>query len=389
MPHRGNPVDKEKECAIAAGYRCCPEPGKRRPSRQSSHLQRSNQLDKVNQPRHFLFALPAASAAASARAAEAPSPMDYLRTFGPAADPATRLNWGLLTISICVCAIIAILVLLATFRRRPPAAERGDGRVPLGPNGGGMSWIYVGVGISIAVLFASAIWTVVTLSAVAAPARPAALTIEVTGHRWWWEVKYPGDTPAQTLVTANEIHIPVGEPVLLKLDSADVIHSFWVPKLAGKTDLIPGQVNHAWLQADKAGDYRGQCAEYCGAQHAHMALHVIAEDRDRFDAWRRQQMREASGAQRGAALQGGEVFMVRCSVCHTVRGTIAAGTLGPDLTHLMSRGMIASGTLPNNTGNLNGWVANAQELKPGSLMPRMDLSPQDLHAVVTYLQTLQ
>jgi len=239
-------------------------------------------------------------------------------------------------------------------------------------------------------LLVCAVWNATTLSAVAAPHKPATLTIEVTAHQWWWELKYPGESPAQVMVTANEIHIPVGEPVRLKLDSDDVIHSFWIPQLAGKTDVIPGQTNYAWLQADAAGRYRGQCGEYCGMQHAHMALYVVAEDRNHFDAWRKQQSSDAPSPGSSQAAQGSAVFQTHCAVCHTVRGAGGtAGILGPDLTHLMGRATIASGLLENNTGNLHGWIANPQGLKPGTRMPQMDLSPADLHAAVAYLQTLQ
>jgi cytochrome c oxidase subunit 2 len=321
--------------------------------------------------------------------ARAATPMSYLHTFGPAADSVTRLDWGLLTISIVVTVLIGGLVLWAALRKRPPLPLDRDGRLAVGPARGGMPWIYIGVGISTIVLLACAIWTVLVLSAVAAPSGKQMMTIDVTGHQWWWEVHYTGSDPTQSLVTANEIHIPVGQPVRLKLDSADVIHSFWVPQLAGKTDMIPGQTNYAWIQADRPGDYRGQCGEYCGAQHAHMALHVIADEPNVFEAWRRKQMETSAPPQAPDAQRGMQVFTANCGVCHTVRGADTHGILGPDLTHLMSRSTIASGTLANNTGYLTGWVADPQALKPGSRMPSVGLAPQDLHAVVSYLQTLK
>lgn len=335
-----------------------------------------------------LLWLPAASAVA-----RADWPMAYLVTHGPAADPATRLNWGLMTISFLVTGVIAALVLVASLRRRPPAQSSEHGLPPPMPDTGGASWIYIGTGITVVVLLGTTIWTIMTLSAVAAPHRPPALTLDVTGHQWWWEVRYRGADKTDVMVTANEIHIPVGEPVHIRLESGDVIHSFWVPKLGGKTDLIPGQTNFTWLQADKPGTYRGQCAEFCGSQHAHMALYVVAQEKPAFDAWLASQKAEAAAPQSPQAISGHEVFMARCSVCHTVRGDSAgagaAGRLGPDLTHLMSRSTIAAGRLPNNTGSLHGWVANAQAIKPGTRMPRMDLSPEDLHAVVAYLETLK
>jgi cytochrome c oxidase subunit II len=319
--------------------------------------------------------------------ARADTPLSYMRTFGPAADPVTRLNYGLLTISVTVVLLIGLLVLWGSLRKRSPPPD-ADGRLPVGPARGGMAWIYIGVGISTLVLLGSAVWTLLTLSAVAAPQNASGVDVDVIAHQWWWEVRYTGAGPSQTVVTANEIHIPVGKPVRLKLTSDDVIHSFWVPRLAGKTDVIPGQTNYAWLQADRPGDYLGECGEYCGAQHAHMALHVIADNPAAFDAWRRRQLGEGAQPQTPQAVRGMQVFMDRCSKCHAVRGTRADGRHGPDLTHLMSRGTIAAGMLPNTIGSLSGWVADAQAIKPGACMPTLDLSPEDLHAVVDYLETL-
>ncbi|NEX61009.1 cytochrome c oxidase subunit II [Noviherbaspirillum sp. 17J57-3] len=323
-------------------------------------------------------------------------PMHYLQTFGPAGDPVTRLTWGLLALSLLVCAVIGGLVLLGVFRRRPPLAPLPDGRQPLVKGGHGMRWIAIGTGISGIALFASAVWTIMVLAAIAAPPRPPALDVEVTGKQWWWEVRYPGATPDQDVVTANEIHIPVGEPVRIRLVGGDVIHSFWIPQLGGKTDMIPGQVNVTWLQADKPGRYRGQCAEYCGLQHAHMALTVVADERDAFAAWRRAQQAPAGTPADGFALQGKEVFAARCARCHAVRGMPPPrkddagedGEPGPDLTHLMSRRTLAGGTLPNGIGALGGWIADPQALKPGARMPAVKLAPEDLRALLAYLQTL-
>src|SRR4051812_12628409 len=168
--------------------------------------------------------------------ARAEYPMNYLRTYGPAADAATRLNWGLIAISLAVTAIIGVLVLWAAFRRRPPLTVDANGRLPVEPARGGLRWIYIGVGISSVVLLASTIWTVQTLAAIAVPPQEANVNIKITAHQWWWEVEYTGASPAETFITANEVHIPVGEPVRFKLASNDVIHSFWIPQLAGKTD---------------------------------------------------------------------------------------------------------------------------------------------------------
>ncbi|TFV88423.1 cytochrome c oxidase subunit II [Oxalobacteraceae bacterium OM1] len=314
--------------------------------------------------------------------------MDYLWTHGPSADPVTRLTWGLTAISLLVIVIIAGLVLFACLHRRPPdAVPEAPGRLPVGPEAGGLPWITIGVGISTLVLFGSTVWTIRALAAVASPER-AALAIDVIAHQWWWEVRYPGAAPGEQIVTANEIHIPANEPVHVRLESVDVIHSFWIPKLAGKTDLIPGQINHAWLQAVEPGTYQGICGEFCGPQHAHMMLRVVAEDQAHFDAWRKQQSEQAAPADQTSATQGRTVFLSHCIKCHTIRGTPADHGDGPDLTHLMSRQTIAAGMLPNSTAALAGWVADAQGIKPGARMPTMHLSPEELRTVVAYLQTL-
>ena len=317
------------------------------------------------------------------------TPLSYLRSFGPAADPITKLGWGLITISLLVTAIIAALLLMAIFRRRDKATLDAQGHLPVGRGVNGMLWIYIGVGISTVVLFASAVWTIFTIAAVASPSRTPVLTLDVTAHQWWWEVRYRSDEPARIFTTANEIHIPTGEPVRINLATTDVIHSFWVPQLAGKMDIIPGQNNSTWIQADKAGDYTGQCAEYCGAQHAHMAFHVIAQTPDEFSAWRQQQVAAAATPQSETLRQGQNVFLMRCSVCHAVRGTLAGGNLGPDLTHVASRRTIAAGLLANNAATDAAWILGAQILKPGCSMPSLPLSTLDLTTVVAYLGSLK
>ena len=221
-------------------------------------------------------------------------------------------------------------------------------------------------------------------------AEQGVLRIEVTGHQWWWELRYDDPLASNVFTTANEIHVPVGRPVVLQLKSADVIHSFWVPNLAGKKDLIPGKSASVWLRADRAGEYRGQCAEFCGMQHAHMALKVIAESPEQFEAWRQ--------AQRGASLppatdsqkRGQQVFLsTTCVMCHAVQGTQANASVGPNLTHLASRSTIAAATLPNTRGHLAGWVVDAQSAKPGTVMPPNSLSSEDLQALLDYLQSLK
>lgn len=216
------------------------------------------------------------------------------------------------------------------------------------------------------------------------------LTVRVTGHQWWWEVRYLKDEPSQAIVTANELHMPVGEPVKVELDSLDVIHSFWVPSLAGKRDLIPGRPSEITLIADKSGTYRGQCAEFCGYQHAHMAITVVAESREAFDAWRSTQDAAAHAPASDEERRGQRAFLsTGCALCHTIRGTPAGGTLGPDLTHVASRRALAADTLAMTPGALAAWIADPQSTKPGAKMPRIALSADDLNAVVTYLGSLE
>ncbi len=335
--------------------------------------------------------IPIASAAwwgCSVLPACAETPLSYLTAFGAKAEGILPLTWGLTIISILVVVIVTALLVWGLLRA--PRIEPDDAmRMPVERPKGGLAWVYVGVGVSTLVLFGSAIWTMVTLAAVGQPPEKPALTIEVTGHQWWWQVDYLDDDPSQTFTTANEIHVPVGKPVAVKLRAADVIHSFWVPALTGKTDLIPGQTNVTWMRAGKAGVYRGQCTEFCGAQHAHMGLVVIADAPDAFEAWRQQQIEGAAATKSDATKAGAIAFIAHCGACHRVSGTPAGGIMGPDLSHLMQRRTIAAGTLPNNPGTLAGWIADPQAIKPGNLMPRTDVTPQELQEIVAYLQTLK
>lgn len=216
------------------------------------------------------------------------------------------------------------------------------------------------------------------------------VTIKVIGHQWWWEIHYPAQGPHLGFETANEIRIPVGKPVSIELETADVIHSFWVPSLMGKMDLINDQQNRIQFTATKAGIYRGQCAEFCGLQHAHMAMTVVALPSDQFESWRTSQIISAAAPSDPAALQGAELFRSRgCALCHAVRGTPAGGRLGPDLTHLAGRTTIAAATLPMTAGNLAAWIADPQHVKPGNLMPRMRIDGNEMTAIVRYLESLK
>ena len=210
----------------------------------------------------------------------------------------------------------------------------------------------------------------------------SALKIEVVGHQWWWRVSYVDEGGRRDFDTANEIRIPVGRPVEIALESADVLHSFWVPQLAGKLDMVPGRVNRLRIQADRAGQFRGQCAEYCGGPHALMAFFVVAEEPAQFERW--------LAHQRTSGAASNPVFLSRCAACHTVRGTEARGTLGPDLTHVASRVSLGAGILPNDRAALTRWISSSQHVKPGNLMPSSpDLAPGELADLVAYVEGLK
>jgi cytochrome c oxidase subunit 2 len=316
------------------------------------------------------------------------TPLSYLTGHGAKAYPVVALTWGLAIISVLVTLIVTGLVVWGVYARRVRGAGPID-TVPVARGSGGLRWIGIGVGISSVALLGSLVWTVIVLAAVNGPGGAPPLTIEVTGLQWWWKARYIDDDPLRAITVANEIHIPVGQPIRVKLIGGDVIHSFWVPALTGKTDTIPGQTNITWLEASRPGRFRGQCTEYCGEQHAHMAFEVVAETPDQFEAWRQAQAQPGAAATAPQAQRGEHLFEFHCGACHAVRGTRAGGSVAPDLTHLMSRRTIAAGTLPNTPGNLVGWIANPQQIKPGTLMPNLYLSGPDLTDISTYLQSLK
>jgi cytochrome c oxidase subunit 2 len=216
------------------------------------------------------------------------------------------------------------------------------------------------------------------------------LSLTITANQWWWDVQYNSADASKTLRTANELHLPVGVPVRIRLQSNDVIHSFWVPSLTGKQDLIPGRENDITITPEKVGIYRGQCAEFCGTQHAHMALVVNVDSYADFIKWWEHQLQPAPAPATPLA-QAGYAYVTSgpCSSCHNIAGTPASGRIAPDLTHLASRRSIAAGTMPMSEGNLYGWVADPQSIKPGNKMPTIGLEPNQLHAVVAYLETLK
>ncbi|HET7307429.1 MAG TPA: cytochrome c oxidase subunit II [Gammaproteobacteria bacterium] len=327
-------------------------------------------------------------------AAWADLPMTYLITNGSAANPLAHLGWGLMGLSVFVIVFIALAVLIGIWRGRRSWPMDAAGRPKLLPGVNAAPFVVIGVCVSIVLLFGSAVWTFFTLAHVSQPPKDPAITLDVTAHQWWWEVEYKHyGQKLRTFVTANEIHVPVGEPVRVRLIGTDVIHSFWAPELFGKMDVIPGQTNITWFEAGKAGVYRGQCTEFCGLQHAHMAFHIVAQPPAKFHQWWTHQLADAKQPVSPQAQHGERVFLHHCAICHTVRGAgspdiVAMGKLGPDLTHLMSRHWLGAGTVPNTTGYLAAWVENAQSIKPGIAMPTMDLTNRQLLDVVAYLQTL-
>lgn len=316
-----------------------------------------------------------------------PIPLGYLDAAGENAQVTLPLTWLTLIISLLVCVVVAILLWLGVRRARSVRSAQELRAVDVTRGGNGLRWIGVGLSISAVPLLVTLVWTMVALARISGPGANTQLTLDVTGRQWWWDVRYDAAEPDKTFSTANEIHIPVGVPVQVRLHGADVIHSFWVPKLSGKTDAIPGQTNVTWLEASQPGRYRGQCSEYCGSQHAHMAFEVVAESREDFQRWREHQLQPAPEPTTPEQKRGMELVEYRCGLCHEVRGTTAGAVSAPDLTHVMSRRTIAGGTLP--TGAIAGWIEGAQQLKPGNLMPNQNLTGQQLTDTLAYLGTLQ
>ncbi|RKI52478.1 cytochrome c oxidase subunit II, partial [Corallococcus sp. AB049A] len=312
-----------------------------------------------------------------------------------------RSLWDLLfLISAVVLTAVVLAMLGALLRRRGgskaqvPEVEAhsvppdGAGARPVDPARERRMGRVVGLcaGLTVAVLFVITVANASTGAALARLRSPEALEIQVVGHQWWWEFRVQDPDPSRILVTANELHVPVGRPVILKLNSRDVIHSFWVPELTNKRDLIPGQQNTLELQADRPGTFFGQCYEFCGIQHAKMGFVVVAESPEQFEAWRNHQLQPAPQPTAPMAQRGQQVFLQGpCALCHAISGTGAAASTGPNLTHVASRSTLAAGALPFDRGHLAGWILNSQSLKPGNNMPALTLPPDDLQALLVYL----
>jgi cytochrome c oxidase subunit II len=306
---------------------------------------------------------------------------------GPHAEELASLFWIFTGVSTFVWLAVMAVLLVGLARRVP---ERPD-PLAIEPRSERRRLILVG-GAVLATLL-----TVIALTAVSyfsqrqlfAHEIPG-VTIKVTGYQWWWDVRYEGDLPDRTFTTANEIYVPVGVPVTVKLAANDVIHSFWVPSLMGKMDLIPGQDNQIQFIASRPGVYRGQCAEFCGWQHAHMAMFVVALPKLEFDAWQVAQRAPAVPPADAERQKGAELFTSKaCVMCHTIRGTSAGSRVGPDLTHFGSRRSIASATLPMSRGNIAAWIIDPQGIKPGVNMPNVSIAAEEIDPLVSYLAGLR
>jgi cytochrome c oxidase subunit 2 len=330
----------------------------------------------------------AAVALVAAFASGCHSAPGVLSPAGPGARSLAEIGWASLLAFAATTAIVWILLVVAAVRRRGTLEEHAPAE-----QGGGHSWILIG-GIVIPALVFAALFVLTLRNMDRFPLHDDSVhqpEIRVIGRQWWWEVQYVGDSPEHLVVTANEIHVPVGQPVEIALESRDVIHSFWVPELHGKVDLVPGITNHLRIQADRPGRFEGRCAEYCGAEHALMRLLVVAEPPAGFAAWMANQSAPARAPFDPVAQAGRSVFESRgCPLCHRVRGTSAAGTVGPDLTHFGTRARLGANSLPNEHAYVMAWATRAQFFKPGVLMPNItDFKETELDSVATYLQALQ
>jgi cytochrome c oxidase subunit II len=325
-------------------------------------------------------------------AAPTAQPVTLTNVFAPESTPA-RSIFDLSVFVLAITGVIFVVVFtllvyaLVKFRARAADGDREPAQV-YGSTQIELAWTIIPILIVVVLFLASAR----VIHAVQDAREPAtAVDVTVIGHQFWWEFRYP----ALRIVTANELHIPVSEPgrptpTFLKLLSADTDHSFWVPQLAGKTDLIPNRVNRMWMDPQRTGIFLGQCAQYCGTQHAKMLLRVSVESPEDFQAWVRSQQQPAVQDDDKTVMAGRRIFeTTACINCHAVRGTAATGRFGPDLTHMMSRATIASGAASNTAANLRLWVSTPDAIKPGSLMPAMQLSDADLDALVRYLETLR
>lgn len=307
---------------------------------------------------------------------------------GPQAERIAHLYW--IFFVVCAIAYLATIAwLIASIHRgrrntAPDASEARERSLARGVTiGGGLTIVAMILLIFVSAATGGVVGTF-------GQNKPDQLEVQVIGHQWWWEIQYSDPEPDKIVRTANEMHIPVGKPVLVRLRTADVIHSFWAPNLHGKRDLIPGRVNKIWIQADRPGVFRAQCTEFCGLQHAHMALVVVAESKRDFDAWKTHLQAPAEEPKTAQEMRGRELFLsLPCVNCHAITGVDAYATLGPDLTHLAGRPALAAGMLINNKGNLAGWISNATAIKPGAQMPPNQMTGDQMQDLLAYLESLR
>lgn len=319
-------------------------------------------------------------------------------THGPAAHSIADLSWFMTIMFLVISFIMWALIAFAFYKRRGTLEEHA----PIDTKGGEM-WIVIG-GIAIPLLVLTVIFVLglqllrdfpihgMHGAAVHAEMEQSMKPeIRIIGHQWWWEIHYLNDDPSKEVTTANELHLPVGRAVNIEVETQDVMHSFWIPALHGKVDLVPGMKNYIRLQASQPGSYTGQCAEYCGAEHARMRMLAIAQAPDEYAAWLEGQAKPGADPKSAEALAGEKVFLAGpCSMCHEVRGTIAGGRVAPDLTHIGSRKMIAANVYQNNDAYLEAWITHAQSLKPECQMPNLtQFSGEQLQDLVAYLRQLQ
>jgi cytochrome c oxidase subunit 2 len=316
------------------------------------------------------------------------NPQSYLTGSSPGARSIAQFGWFALGVFCIAAAAVWILLIWIASRRRGTFGEHASVDLDDGRN-----WVVVG-GLAIPTIVFLFLFGMMFRPMHAFPMHDRherAPDIRVTGRQWWFNAEYLFARPDLDVAAPTEIHIPVGRPIEVELVTHDVIHSFWVPRLRGKVDLIPGEANRLQLLADSAGVFEGECAEFCGVQHAHMRVQIVAQSPDDYARWLDQQRQPASNSADPEAIRGSSVFQrSACPLCHTVRGTDAHGQVGPDLTHVGSRARIAGGMLANNTANLAAWIVDAQSLKPGAGMPTLrQLNGADLRALVAYLQSLR
>ncbi len=330
------------------------------------------------------------AAGCAATLARATQEHDALAPAGVQAAHIARL-WNLtLIVTGAVFAAVLLAVLVALARRRVDAPAVPDLSANTRPERGPRRAVIAASAVSVLLLVGLTVADALTDRALSKLHVAHALHIQLTGWQWWWQANYAPEDGAPGFAVANELHVPVGRPVIVSLAAGDVIHSFWVPNLHGKKDLLPGIGSTIEFRADRPGTYRGQCAEFCGTEHALMAMTVVAESPERYAAWAAAQRLPAAASADALSARGRAIFEASsCANCHTVRGTDAHGMLAPDLTHLMSRRTLAAGALDNDPTNLAAWIRNPKAAKPGTTMPASSLPPPDIQALVAWLITLK